>query len=272
MGPAEAFESLTAIAASQRTGDVGSCRLRGAREHHGPEEGGRHAFESVGPCEDGHILAQKPLAHSTERMQKGAQPGPDAFKRSVVDFADAVAICVACPLAVAGGVADVGWARPVAGKRSYACHTSVLTVASGRVWASTKGCKVARSLWAQPVSGSGHARARPPAIGTRSVSQAPCPRVSFARRRGGSNGSAWLRPCSPAFWYKFIGLDDLIRQRAGGGKGARPPSPGSGAAGPPSAHDQCPTPQPSASSGCLERSHAAPWSSSDSGAWPKSVP
>src|SRR5919199_6039770 len=96
----------------------------------------------------------------------------------------------------------VGWARPVAGRWSYACHSSVLTVASGRVWASTNGCKVARSLWAQtckriwPLT-----RPTTPALGTRSVSQLPCPRVLFARRRGGSAGSECLRPCSPAFWY-----------------------------------------------------------------------
>ena len=95
----------------------------------------------------------------------------------------------------------VAWARPVAGRRSYARHSSVLTVASDRVWASTKGCKVARSLWSQickricPLS-----RPTTPAIGTRSVSQLPCPRALFARRRGGSAGSRCLRPFSPAFW------------------------------------------------------------------------
>src|ERR687885_1846001 len=97
----------------------------------------------------------------------------------------------------------VGWARPVAARRSYACHSSVLTVADGCVDASTKGCNVARSLWAHtckricPLS-----RPTTPAIGTRSVSHEPCPRVLFARRRGGSSGSACLRPFSPAFWYK----------------------------------------------------------------------
>src|SRR5918912_3088487 len=96
----------------------------------------------------------------------------------------------------------VASARPVAGRWLYACHSSVLTVAAGRVCASTKGCKVARSLWSHtckriwPLS-----RPTTPAIGTRSVSQAPCPRVLFARRRGGSTGSACLRPFSPAFWY-----------------------------------------------------------------------
>src|SRR5919199_769618 len=96
----------------------------------------------------------------------------------------------------------VGWARPVAARRSYACHSSVLTVADGCVDASTKGCNVARSLWAHtckricPLS-----RPTTPAIGTRSVSHEPCPRVLFARRRGGSSGSACLRPFSPAFWY-----------------------------------------------------------------------
>src|SRR5919199_79269 len=96
----------------------------------------------------------------------------------------------------------VGWVRPVAGSWSYARHASVLTVASGRVCASTKGCKAARSLWSHtckriwPLS-----RPTTPAIGTRSVSQLPCPRVLFARRRGGSAGSACLRPFSPAFWY-----------------------------------------------------------------------
>src|SRR5919199_6910001 len=96
----------------------------------------------------------------------------------------------------------VGWARPVAGRRSYACHSSVLTVASGCVWASTKGCKVARSLWAHTCKRSWPlSRPTTPAIGTRSVSHEPCPRVLFARRRGGSNGSVCLRPFSPAFWY-----------------------------------------------------------------------
>src|ERR671938_2021842 len=96
----------------------------------------------------------------------------------------------------------VTWARPVAGSRSYACHSSVLTVASGRVCASTKGCKVARSLCAHtckriwPLS-----RPTTPAIGTRSVSQEPCPRVLFARRRGGSARLVCLQPFSPAFWY-----------------------------------------------------------------------
>src|ERR671932_1125112 len=96
----------------------------------------------------------------------------------------------------------VGWARPVAARRSYACHSSVLTVADGCVDASTKGCNVARSLWAHtckriwPLS-----RPTTPAIGTRSVSHEPCPRVLFARRRGGSPGSTCLRPFSPAFWY-----------------------------------------------------------------------
>src|ERR671932_868223 len=96
----------------------------------------------------------------------------------------------------------VGWERPVAGRWSYACHSSVLTVAPGCVCAATNGCRVARSLW-------WHTRrricplARPttPAIGTRSVSHEPCPRVLFPRRRGGSAGSGCLRPFSPAFWY-----------------------------------------------------------------------
>src|SRR5919202_4523615 len=96
----------------------------------------------------------------------------------------------------------VAWDRPVAGSRLYARHSSVLTVASGRVWVSTKGCKVARSLrshtWSRiwPL-----VRPTTPAIGTRSLSQSPCPRVLFARRRGGSKGSQCLRPFSPAFWY-----------------------------------------------------------------------
>src|SRR5919199_146511 len=96
----------------------------------------------------------------------------------------------------------VGWARPVEARRSYACHSSVLTVASGCVWASTKGCRVARSLWLHtwrriwPLS-----RPTMPAIGTRSVSQLPCPRALFARPRGGSRGSGCLWPFSPAFWY-----------------------------------------------------------------------
>src|SRR5919202_1322856 len=46
----------------------------------------------------------------------------------------------------------VGWLRPVAGKWSYACHSSVFTVAPGWVCCSTKGCNVARSLWWRPFS------------------------------------------------------------------------------------------------------------------------
>src|SRR5919202_1410322 len=96
----------------------------------------------------------------------------------------------------------VGWVRPVAGSWSYARHASVLTVASGRVCAATKGCKVARSLWAHTCKRIWPlARPTTPAIGTRSVSQLPCPRVLFARRRGGSAAFGGLRPFSPAFWY-----------------------------------------------------------------------
>src|ERR687886_2737858 len=96
----------------------------------------------------------------------------------------------------------VGWVRPVSGKWAYARHSSVLTVASGRVCASTKGCKVARSLWSHTCNRIWPlCRPTTPAIGTRSVSQEPCPRALFARRRGGSAGSRCLRPFSPAFWY-----------------------------------------------------------------------
>src|SRR5919202_4218419 len=113
----------------------------------------------------------------------------------------------------------VGWARPVEARRSYACHSSVLTVASGCVWASTKGCRVARSLWAHtckriwPLS-----RPTTPAIGTRSVSHEPCPRVLFARRRGGSAGSGCLRPFSPAFWYSSSASVTSSGRGAEGGK------------------------------------------------------
>src|ERR687886_492405 len=96
----------------------------------------------------------------------------------------------------------VACVRPVAGRWLYACHSSVLTVASGRVWLSTTGSKVARSLCRQTCRRIWSlVRPTTPAIGTRSVSQLPCPRALFARRRGGSRGSACLRPFSPAFWY-----------------------------------------------------------------------
>src|ERR671932_1247026 len=113
----------------------------------------------------------------------------------------------------------VAWALPVAPRWAYACHSSVLTVASDRVCASTKGCKVARSLWAHtckriwPLS-----RPTTPAIGTRSVSQLPCPRVLFARRRGGSAGSGYLRPFSPAFWYSSSASVTSSGSGAEGGK------------------------------------------------------
>src|SRR5919202_2005132 len=95
----------------------------------------------------------------------------------------------------------VGWARPVAGRRSYACHSSVLTVAPGCVWASTNGCRVARSRWRHTCQGFWPlSRPTTPAIGTRSVSQLPCPRALCARRRGGSRRAACWRPFSPAFW------------------------------------------------------------------------
>ena len=97
---------MVLIDSDMRTWNLSSCRFRGARDHHSPEKGGRHTFEIVGPLEEGHILAQKPLAHPPERLQQGAQPGPDAFERSVVDFADAVPIRVARPFAVARRVAD----------------------------------------------------------------------------------------------------------------------------------------------------------------------
>src|ERR687886_1588695 len=113
----------------------------------------------------------------------------------------------------------VGWERPVAGRWSYACHSSVLTVAPGCVCAATNGCRVARSLW-------WHTRrriwplARPttPAIGTRSVSHEPCPRVLFPRRRGGSAASGCLRPFSPAFWYSSSASVTASGRGAEGGK------------------------------------------------------
>ena len=48
----------------------GSCRCRGARAHHGAEQGDRDALDSVSPFKDGHVLAQKPLAYSTEGAQE----------------------------------------------------------------------------------------------------------------------------------------------------------------------------------------------------------
>src|ERR671932_337014 len=116
----------------------------------------------------------------------------------------------------------VGWVRPVAGSWSYARHASVLTVASGRVCAATKGCKVARSLWAHTCKRIWPlARPTTPAIGTRSVSQLPCPRVLFARRRGGSAAFGGLRPFSPAFWYSSSASVTASGSGAEGGKGLR---------------------------------------------------
>src|ERR671932_1295197 len=113
----------------------------------------------------------------------------------------------------------VGWLRPVAGKWSYACHSSVFTVAPGWVCCSTKGCNVARSLWWQTWSRIWPlVRLTTPAIGTRSVSQLPCPRVLFARRRGGSKGSQGLRPFSPAFWYSSSASVTSSGSGAEGGK------------------------------------------------------
>jgi hypothetical protein len=84
----------------------GSCRLRGGGAQHGAEECRRHLLKLVGPFEDGHIVAQQPLAAPTKRAEDGASPGPDAFERRVVHLTDAVPIIVPRPFTAPGRVAD----------------------------------------------------------------------------------------------------------------------------------------------------------------------
>jgi hypothetical protein len=92
-------------------------------------------------------------------------------------------------------------ARPVAAVAAYAPASSVSTVASRCVASSTNDSKLARSAFGTASSTTAPvARPITPATGGRSLSNVPCPGALFARRRGGSSGSSWRMPFSPAFW------------------------------------------------------------------------
>ena len=60
-----------------------------------------------------------------------------------------------------------------------------------------------------------------PAIAGRSVAKVPWPRRRWARRRGGSDGSACPRPFFPRVLIPLVSLDDSVAQRI-----AVPPHPG----------------------------------------------
>src|ERR1700733_8674171 len=104
--------------------------------------------------------------------------------------------------------------RPEFSTRLYPLHSSVLTVAFGALKSSTWGCKSTMRLEARtcsracPVS-----RPKAPTTGGRSLSQVPCPRTLFPRRRGGSAGSRWGTPFFPRILVHLIHFHHRVGQR-----------------------------------------------------------
>ena len=97
--------------------------------------------------------------------------------------------------------------RPVAGTQAYPLHSSPYSITSGAVaWPTNSrsdgpltSSKTNSCAW--PVC-----RPTTPATGGRSVAKVPCPRRLLARRRGGSSGSACLRPFFPRVLEHLVGF------------------------------------------------------------------
>ena len=58
------------------------------------------------PLKYGAVLIQVPLIHAAEGAQEVSQARPDAFDRVVMDFADAIAVIISRPFALAWRMAD----------------------------------------------------------------------------------------------------------------------------------------------------------------------
>ncbi len=150
---------------------------------------------------DGGVLSQILLVHATTKAQEVTQTGPNAFPGMALYCAYALALVIPCPLAVARRVAHTGRAPPGLGHGVVCLPVIGIQVAVSGVRASPQGWRVCRSRWGQPPNRrSPLSRPTTPPMGGRSLSHVPWPLTLFARRRGGSSGSAGLRPFSPALW------------------------------------------------------------------------
>lgn len=149
------------------------------------------------------VLPEKPFADAAERPKEVAQARPEPFHRVAMDLTDAVTVVVARPLAVASlAVMDgaMGTARarqlivrgPFVGVDDAVC----VRLAHNEPWSVTRVLSLVTRSATAPVS-----RPITPTTGGRSLANVPWPLNRFARRRGGSAGSRWGIPFSPAFWY-----------------------------------------------------------------------
>jgi hypothetical protein len=86
---------------------VGSCWLSGGREHHGPQQGRRDAFQIVRTFEHRDISGQEPFADPAKWPQKVAQSCPDTLDGVVVAFPNPISIIIITrPFPLAGRMAD----------------------------------------------------------------------------------------------------------------------------------------------------------------------
>src|SRR5437868_502071 len=65
------------------------------------DERDRDTFEIDGKFVDGDIAAKIVLMNATERTQESAQARPQAFEGVGMNFSDAIAVIIACPLLAA---------------------------------------------------------------------------------------------------------------------------------------------------------------------------
>src|SRR4051812_48704843 len=104
--------------------------------------------------------------------------------------------------------------RCIAGRPSYAIHSSVFTRVVGSVARLTTRSSVGPSEFSTTVSlTSPLSRPTTPQTGGRSLAYVPWPRRLFARRRGGSPGSRCGSPFFPRVLVRLVRLDVGVLQR-----------------------------------------------------------
>jgi hypothetical protein len=103
--------------------------------------------------------------------------------------------------------------RCIAGRPSYAAHSSVFTCVVGSVARLTTRSSVGPSEFPTTVSLTAPlSRPATPQTGGRSLAYVPWPRRLFARRRGGSPGSRCGSPFFPRVLVRLIRLDVGVLQ------------------------------------------------------------
>ena len=129
------------------------------------------------------------------------EPGPQAFDRVGMHLTHAIAIIVAGIFGLGRECLTLTRLRPVKGSRSYATHSSVLTVHLSAVNDTTSGCRrVARYAAGLPPDGPWlPSRPTTPSTGERSRFQVPWPLTLLVRPPRRSAGSVCSCLFSPRF-------------------------------------------------------------------------